>query len=81
MDMEVFLFGSEGELYPRPIDGLVDDLLRFPIFEKILCYQFPGLLNAPWSSAKPGGEATVKLYNEYRQFYRTKRMPSELKQE
>ena len=68
MDMEVFLFGSEGELYPRPIDGLVSDLLRFPIFEKIVCYQFPGLLNAPWSTAKPGGDATVKLFQDYKRF-------------
>lgn len=72
MDMEVFLFGSEGELYPRPIGGLIDDLLRFPIFEKILCYQFPGLMNAPQASAKPGGDATVKLFEDYRKFYQEK---------
>ncbi|MBN2329140.1 MAG: DUF4434 domain-containing protein [Candidatus Omnitrophica bacterium] len=73
MDMEVFLFGSQGELYPRPIKGLIDDLLRFPIFEKILCYQFPGLMNAPESSVHPGGRATVQLYEEYKKFYKTKR--------
>ncbi len=68
MDMEVFLFGPNKDLYPRPIDGLVDDLYRFPNFEKILCYQYPGLLNAPWSSGKPGGEDTVKLFLDYKKF-------------
>ncbi len=73
MDMEVFLFGPEGELYPRPIEGLLSDLLRFPTFEKILCYQYPGLLNAPGASIQPGGEATVKLFTDYQRYYRTRR--------
>lgn len=70
MDMEAFLFGKEKELYPRPIDGLISDLNRFQNFEKILCYQFPGLFNAPWVSRKPGGDATVKLYLDYHDYYR-----------
>ncbi len=69
LDMEAFLFGEQGELYPRPIYGLLDDLHRFKNFEKILCYQFPGLFNAPWGSRKPGGKATEKLYQDYRQYY------------
>ncbi len=69
MDMEAFLFGKDKELYPRPIDGLISDLMRFQNFEKILCYQFPGLFNAPWASRKPGGEATVKLYMNYQLYY------------
>jgi len=68
MDMEVFLFGPENDLYPRPIDGLVSDLTRFPNFEKILCFQFPGLMNAPWASLKPGGPDTVKLYENYKKY-------------
>ncbi|HQP98560.1 MAG TPA: DUF4434 domain-containing protein [bacterium] len=67
MDLEVFLFGPNGELYPRPIEGLIEDLHRFPNFEKILCYQYPGLLNAPWASLKPGGEDTVKLFLDYKE--------------
>ncbi len=74
MDMEAFLFGKKGELYPRPIDGLIDDLNRFQNFEKILCYQFPGLFNAPWGSRKPGGEATVKLYRDYQHYYNKKKI-------
>ena len=64
MDLETFLFGEYGELYPRPVAGLISDLNRFPNFEKILCFQFTGLFNAPWMSRKPGGEATVKLYRD-----------------
>ncbi|MCK4822331.1 DUF4434 domain-containing protein [bacterium] len=74
MDMEAFLFGNQDELYPRPINGLIDDLNRFQNFEKILCYQFPGLFNAPWSSRKPGGEATVKLYRDYQRYYEKKKI-------
>lgn len=76
MDMEVFLFGPENDLYPRPIDGLVDDLLRFPNFEKILCYQYPGLLNAPWAAKKPGGRDTVKLFLDYERYIEKKRQSS-----
>ena len=69
MDMEAFLFGKDKELYPRPVEGMINDLNRFQNFEKILCYQFPGLFNAPWASRKPGGDATVKLYLDYQQYY------------
>ncbi|NOY57653.1 MAG: DUF4434 domain-containing protein, partial [Calditrichaeota bacterium] len=69
MDLETFLFGKHGELYPRDIDGIVGDLTRFKNFEKIICFQYPGLFNAPWASRKPGGEATVKLYRDYKKYY------------
>lgn len=73
MDLEVFLFGQHGELYPRPINGLISDLQRFPSFEKILCFQFSGLFNAPWMSRKPGGEATVQLFRDYKTYYERKK--------
>ena len=66
LDMEVFLFAEDGALYPRPIAEILDDLQQFSGFEKILCYQFPGLMNAPWASIKPGGEDTVRLFEEYK---------------
>ncbi|MBE0535439.1 MAG: DUF4434 domain-containing protein [Phycisphaerae bacterium] len=68
MDMEVFLFGPQNELFPRPIDGVIDDLMRFPNFEKICCYSYTGLMNSPRQSRTPGGPATVALYNAYRKF-------------
>lgn len=64
MDMEAFLFDDKA-LVPRPIDGLIRDMQRFPNFEKILCYQYPGIFNAPGSRITPGGPATVVLYNDY----------------
>jgi hypothetical protein len=75
LDLEVFRFDSTGALYPRPIAEIISDLGRFPNFEKTLCYQFPGLLNAPWMSHRPGGEATVKLYLDYQDYLRQRGTP------
>jgi hypothetical protein len=77
MDMEAFDF--EGiALVPRSIDGLLRDMQRFPNFEKILCYQYPGIFNAPGTRIKPGGPATVRLYQDYRQYLlREGRLPEE----
>ena len=64
MDMEAFVFKG-GALVPRPIGGLIQDLRRFPNFEKILCYQYSGLFNSPATKVKPGGPATAVLYRDY----------------
>lgn len=66
MDMEVFHFRTDTALYPRPAEEIFAELDRFSNFEKVLCYQFPGLLNSPASRRTPGGAETVKLYNDYR---------------
>jgi hypothetical protein len=50
------------------VEGLISDVRRFPNFEKILCYQFPGLMSGPGMSRKPGGEPSVKLYLDYQRF-------------
>lgn len=68
MDMESFEFRNSVELHPRPIDGLVSDLTRFPGFEKTLHYQFPGMMSSPEMSRKPGGEPSVRLFEDYRRF-------------
>jgi hypothetical protein len=68
MDLEAFFFQPDGALYPCPLDHLVDNLERFTMFEKIICYQFPGLFNAPGSRLTPGGPATVRLFNEYQEY-------------
>ena len=76
MDMEVFDFqGPDNALVPRSIKGLLSDLHRFPNFEKILCYQYPGLLNSPEASIKPGGENTVKLYLDYKNYLDSIQVP------
>jgi hypothetical protein len=64
MDMEAFLF-QENALVPRPIGGLIQDLQRFPNFEKILCYQYSGIFNSPQTRLQPGGPPTVALYRGY----------------
>jgi len=64
MDMEAFVFDGKA-LVPRPIDGLLRDLQRFPNFEKILCYQYSGIFNAPGLRITPGGQPTVQLYEGY----------------
>lgn len=77
MDMEVFDFlGPENALVPRSIKGLLSDLQRFPNFEKILCYQYPGLFNSPDMSIKPGGENTVKLYLDYKKYLDSMAVPA-----
>ena len=77
MDMEVFDFsGPDNALVPRSIAGLLSDLHRFPNFEKILCYQYPGLLNSPSMSIKPGGENTVKLYLDYKKYLDSMKVPA-----
>ncbi len=67
MDMEAFVFNGKA-LIPRPVGGLIRDLRRFPNFEKILCYQYSGLFNAPGSRITPGGPATVRLYADYARY-------------
>ncbi len=37
-------------------------------FEKIICYQYLGLMTAPDASIKPGGEPPVKLCLNYRKY-------------
>ena len=65
-------------LYPRPIDQIVGDLTLLDNFEKILCYQFPGVFNAPEVMSRiVGEERTIKLYNDYRDYYQDS-LPVEL---
>lgn len=68
LDMEVFDFGVGNALIPRSINGVLSDMRRFPGFEKIVCYQFPGLLSSPAMSIHPGGEQTVKLFLAYKDY-------------
>ena len=68
MDMEAFLFEDNVALVPRPIAGLIQDLKRFPSFEKILCYQYPGIFNSPTTKVQLGGAATVVLYRDYQDY-------------
>lgn len=64
MDLEAFVFEDKA-LVPRPIDGIVKDLREFSQFEKIICYQYPGIFNSPDTRVKLGGRRTVTLYEDY----------------
>lgn len=64
-DLEAFLFNPDMSLYPRPIDEIVHDLTLLDNFEKVLCYQFPGVFSNPDMSIRVGEERTVQLYNDY----------------
>ena len=68
LDMEAFNFHADMALYPRPIEELVEELHRRKNFEKIICYQFPGMFNPEWAAIQPGGPDTVRLHNDYRNY-------------
>jgi hypothetical protein len=70
LDLETFVFRNTWELHPRPIAGLVSDISRFPNFEKILHFEFPGMMSSPKMSRRPGGAASVKLYEDYERYLR-----------
>lgn len=67
-DLEAFLFNADNSLYPRPIDEIIKDLNKFDNFEKILCYQFPGVFNDPMMSVCIGEERTKELYIKYKKY-------------
>lgn len=67
-DLEVFLFNPDNSLYPRPIGEIVRDLNLFDNFEKILCYQFPGVFNDPKMSIRVGEARTIDLFNGYMKY-------------
>jgi hypothetical protein len=81
MDLETFVFHKNWALYPRPISGLASDVRRFPNFEKIVCYQFPGLMSGPTMSRQPGGPPSVKLYRDYQRFLETGTVDQEVRHE
>ncbi|MDF2477197.1 MAG: hypothetical protein K0S24_2680 [Sphingobacterium sp.] len=76
-DLETFLFNEDQSLYPRPVEEIVRDLNLFQNFEKILCYQFPGVFNDPKMSILIGEKRTVDLFKAY-QHYLEKTMKERL---
>jgi hypothetical protein len=69
LDLEAFLFNEkEGYLYPRPMKDIKQDLGQFSNFEKVICYQYPGVFNNPKMSVRVGEASTVQLYNDYQRY-------------
>ena len=64
-DLEAFLFYDDSSLYPRDIKGITDDLETFSNFEKVICYQFPGVFSDPQARIRVGEEKTETLFREY----------------
>jgi hypothetical protein len=48
------------------------DLAHWDNFEKVICYQYPGVFNDPAASVRVGEEATVKLYRDYEKYLEEK---------
>ena len=68
-DLEAFLFYPDGSLYPRPFDGIMTDLTMFDTFEKIFCYQYPGVFNNLNLHPQVGEDAGIELYSKYKEYY------------
>lgn len=66
-DLESFRWPlvNGAELRPRSVGEIADDLERFRDFEKILHYQFPGLMTGPRMRVGLGGLEARRLYDEY----------------
>lgn len=67
-DLEAFLFNPDMSLYPRPIEQIIHDLNLLDNFEKVFCYQFPGVFNDPEMSRRIGEERTIDLYLSYQEY-------------
>ena len=67
-DLEAFLFNPDMSLYPRPIEEIIHDLNLLDNFEKILCYQFPGVFSDPDMSVQVGEDRTVRLFEDYLEY-------------
>lgn len=83
MDLEIFLFNRTPRpgktiraLYPRPIEQITDELRHYPAFEKVLCFQYPGLMTAPDFTPRLGGDDAVKLFEDYKKFILSGDKPS-----
>lgn len=77
LDLEAFLFNEkEGYLYPRPISEIRSDLKLFNNFEKVICYQYPGVFNDPAMSIRVGEAATIQLYKDYEDYLKMVRESS-----
>ena len=67
-DQEVFLFNKDNSLYSRDIQGIIDDLNMLDNFEKVLCYQYPGVFSDPSSKFRVGESKTIKLFEDYQNY-------------
>ena len=71
---DIELFDFEGVVYksalvPAPFERIKKQLENVaPYADKILCYQYPGIMNAPDSAAFAGHKESTVLYNDYKKY-------------
>lgn len=68
LDLEVFNFDESYSLCPKTIENIKQDMLAYSNFEKILCFQLPGIFNDPSMSFRIGQESTLTRFMEYLQY-------------
>jgi len=59
-------------LVPQPVKLLKKEMEELNHVEYICAYQYPGLMTAPHARLKLGGEAAVRLYREYQEYFNDK---------
>jgi len=69
-DLEAFLFNKDMSLYPRPMNQIEGDLRLFDNFEKVLCYQYPGMFNDPELPFCIGEKSSIQLFIDYLNYMR-----------
>ena len=76
-DMEIFEFESEvynSALMPASFDRVLRQMEAVsPWVDKILVYQYQGMMNKPGSTAFAGCEASTKLYSDYLNWLKSQR--------
>lgn len=72
-DLEVFTFEEEtyrSPLLPAPFERVRGQLEAIsPYVEKILCYQYLGMMNPPDSTVFAGHPSSTQLYENYREWW------------
>jgi len=69
-DIELFRFAGK-VLHPGPFERIKRQLeIVSKYVDKVLCYQYLGLMNKPGSPVHAGHENSVRLYEEYMSFIR-----------
>jgi len=68
-DMELFYFesGTHGNLLPADFETRIIKQMEdiSPYVDRILCYQYIGIMNKPGSDIIAGSDASITLYNQY----------------
>lgn len=69
-DLELFKFAGK-VLHPGPFERVRRQLEILSTYsDKVLCYQFLGMMNKPGSPVHAGHETSVRLYEDYMAFLR-----------